>query len=322
MVKNITLSGGLSGSGVADDTGNANVIGNLTYGAANQQKTINNLWYPVCGWSTAPTFNDNNLALLVSNGFQNTNSAFGILFVAIRINNNSAIVDVKWEYCGAGFNPDDFVLAHKKDSDGKLHFVLYTRLNGQYQGRMFTRLSEHNTGGISQYNWTFIRSTDASADVVASIPAEYTQIQSTLGTLQNPVTGMVKNVLLTGAITGSGTISNGTISISTKNSIPIFLNYSGSAEKSGIRITFATSIVFSAWLLISNNSDGAIGLVGIKYWYGNLHVANNMNDIYTLENGKIVKGVTGNSSYIDIITGPYSTIISIITAPDINVVSK
>lgn len=210
MVKNISLSGGLVGSGAADDTGRIDIYGHLRLANALQVGKVNNLWYPVFSTELPDQYNDANLTLYVSDGYHSRNEVYGILHISLRINQGSVTTaGAQWEYAGYGINPAEYVIAHKK-SNGKISAVLYTRIRDIYRGRSFVVLVENTTTGDNSHFWIPNKISSNDARVVASIPAEYSQVPSVLGTLQNPVSS-IGNLIKT--VATSSTITNGELII-------------------------------------------------------------------------------------------------------------
>ncbi|MCD8238878.1 MAG: hypothetical protein LUC92_06075 [Clostridiales bacterium] len=108
--------------------------------------------------------------------------------------------ELSWEYAGSKVKPENFVMAYSEETPTVVE--LWVNIPTQYDYWHFDVIAEGRRSSNSNFtDWTLYQTTKYSSEITEG----YTQIASTIGTLQNDTAGNAAGLTGTLALTNGGT---------------------------------------------------------------------------------------------------------------------
>lgn len=181
----IVLVGDVSGISVVDEeTGKATISAKrkscIAYAGGS-----NGGWYNIAYLKVPIYYQDYSITFLVEKTYGNDNF-FAILRMMSRVTPSEAVLSASLTLeCTNITDPTIFVLTHNIDSDNQIEYKIWVRNTTMYQGVAFTVLSEATGSQLTTGLFTLY--SPYASEALSEIPSEYTQVQATLATIQNPV---------------------------------------------------------------------------------------------------------------------------------------
>lgn len=179
--RNIAIAGAVTGTASFNGTANATITA-LRRGVMVGNETTSELWFKIASYTSSATFLNEFISFKVNRTIGNDAiEDAGILTAGYRSDVNGVIqyVLLTWETAGINVELSNYIICHNKVAP---HIVeIWVKVEKQYRWYNFTVLLEGNRDTIGS-GWTlYNRPTGVSAPT-----AGYTQVVSTLATLQNP----------------------------------------------------------------------------------------------------------------------------------------
>lgn len=174
-------------------------VGNSTYDIFKnaqivQSSPAGNPWYKVADCAVTADYVDASISFKVLGLYQEklTGSTLGVLHCHFRTGAKGVFQYGKlvWEYAGNTVKPEDFVLAYKANSGVDISIELWCKNAGANDGYLFEVLDETNRKMTDKTRYWNLYNTNGAGQ--ADITDGYTQIQSTVMALQNPVASASK----------------------------------------------------------------------------------------------------------------------------------
>ena len=145
-----------------------------------------NPWYKFAyvklPWANA----DRTITFKVAQGYNDLTTTVGILTAHIRTNGSKEFGNAQlvWEYANSGIDCSKFVLGYKVTSKTQVEVTLWAKQDTAYAKYFFEVITEHKRN-VFTTDWALYSANTAGQN--ASIPSEWTQVESTLGTIINPL---------------------------------------------------------------------------------------------------------------------------------------
>lgn len=187
--KNISLIGDMIGSGNFDNEGNVE-ISTLKKGCTiGIRRDTDKIWFKIASIKTS-----NKIAMItfaVNKTYNASYSGYGLLKAVVEfgvdgtIKTNIAPPQLIWELVtdNLNINTKDFVLAYNNDTA-----EIWVKNNVKWSYFSFDVLTEGH--GLQRLNNLWNLYSETWEGHATSIPERYTQVESTIGTLQNPSTSI------------------------------------------------------------------------------------------------------------------------------------
>lgn len=182
--RTISLTGDATGSVQFDGSGDVDIsvlrkgciVGNSRN--ANSKKS----WFKFASATSPSTTSYAVITLCVTPTYYGDIKNSGILTIIVR---GTFTNKIQWNICGEEIDNSKFVLTYKENS-GEIDVELWVKIDTNYTSYQFEVLSEGNKSSRKNDLWTLYD--NYGADNGSSSPTEgFTQIESTVMTLQNPI---------------------------------------------------------------------------------------------------------------------------------------
>lgn len=238
-------------------------------GRVYRNDTASNYYYLVgeaseTGWSKSLT-----ISFYVCSSY--TSAEYGILNVTYRTPSNATstngIFQIFWTVA-IGIDPSKFIFTYK-NTDNAFTFRIYVQTSANWRSYSFRKLDEVSWGSPVN-GWTMNPATTGSAYNVASIPADETQVVSTISNINNKaadsamLNGQSASYYATVASLGNYLpLTGGTMTLTDENSLVLNTGHIGAIRVKRTNSSYSV-IQFNGLVSSADTHLGSLGFSGVN----------------------------------------------------------